>query len=93
MRPLKQPGARTCIALTKGPARAAQTLPLLGHMHPPFFHIMDEIQAGLRYLFQTESKYTCLMSGTGHAGAALAPHATLPFQTYFLTVFTLISTW
>ncbi len=38
-------------------------------MHPPFFHIMDEIQAGLRYLFQTESKYTCLMSGTGHAGA------------------------
>ncbi|KAK9842592.1 hypothetical protein WJX81_008023 [Elliptochloris bilobata] len=47
---------------------AAQCLPLLGHMHPPFFKIMDEIQAGLRYLFQTESKYTCLMSGTGHAG-------------------------
>ena len=25
-------------------------------------------QDGLRYLFQTDSKYVCLMSGTGHAG-------------------------
>ena len=38
-------------------------------MHPPFFKIMDEIQAGLRYVFQTSSKYTLLISGTGHAGA------------------------
>ena len=29
-------------------------------------------QEGLRYLFQTESKYVCLMSGTGHAGAGAA---------------------
>ena len=55
---------------------AAQCLPLLGHMHPPFFKIMDEIQDGLRYLFQTDSKYVCLMSGTGHAGAY--PKNTLP---------------
>lgn len=41
---------------------------LAGHMHPPFFKIMDEIQAGLRYVFQTSSKYTLLVSGTGHAG-------------------------
>jgi alanine-glyoxylate transaminase/serine-glyoxylate transaminase/serine-pyruvate transaminase len=27
---------------------AAQALPLLGHMHPPFIHIMDEIKEGLR---------------------------------------------
>ncbi|KAK9842475.1 hypothetical protein WJX81_001656 [Elliptochloris bilobata] len=47
---------------------AAQAMPLLGHMHPPFFKIMDEIQAGLRYVFQTSSEYTCLISGTGHAG-------------------------
>ncbi|KAK9843347.1 hypothetical protein WJX74_010741 [Apatococcus lobatus] len=47
---------------------AAQTLPLLGHMHPPFFRIMDEIQQGLRYVFQTDSPYTLLVSGTGHAG-------------------------
>ena len=31
---------------------AAQTLPLLGHLHPPFVKIMDEIQDGLRYVFQ-----------------------------------------
>lgn len=47
---------------------AAQSLPLVGHMHPPFFKIMDDIQDGLRYLFQTQSKYTLLVSGTGHAG-------------------------
>ena len=31
---------------------AAQSLPLLGHLHPPFIKIMDEIQDGLRYVFQ-----------------------------------------
>ena len=50
---------------------AAQSLPLLGHMHPPFFKIMDEIQQGLRYFFQTKSPYTLLVSGTGHAGVSL----------------------
>ena len=39
-------------------------------MHPPFFAIMDEIQDGLRYMFQTKSKYVCLISGTGHAGGS-----------------------
>lgn len=47
---------------------AAQSLPLLGHLHPPFLKIMDEIQQGLRYIFQTDSKYTLCISGTGHAG-------------------------
>lgn len=47
---------------------AAQSLPLLGHMHPPFISIMDEIKKGLQYLFQTSSPYTMLISGTGHAG-------------------------
>ena len=42
---------------------SAQTLPLLGHMHPPMFGIMDEIRQGLRYVFQTESPYTMLVSG------------------------------
>ena len=37
-------------------------------MHPPLFAIMDEIQEGLRYMFQTKSKYVLLISGTGHAG-------------------------
>ncbi|KAF6263065.1 pyridoxal phosphate-dependent transferase [Scenedesmus sp. NREL 46B-D3] len=51
---------------------AAQSLPLLGHMHPPFLKIMDEISDGLRYLFQTDSKYTLMVSGTGHAGMEAA---------------------
>ena len=54
--------------MTGAPRCTAQAMPLLGHMHPPFFKIMDEIQEGLRYVFQTRSKYTCLISGTGHAG-------------------------
>jgi len=29
---------------------------------------MDEIQGGLRYILQTDSKYTLMVSGTGHAG-------------------------
>lgn len=29
---------------------------------------MDEVREGLQYLFQTESKYTCLLPGPGHAG-------------------------
>lgn len=29
---------------------------------------MDEIQEGLRYTFQTDSPYTLMVSGTGHAG-------------------------
>lgn len=51
---------------------AAQSLPLLGHMHPPFLKIMDEMQEGLRYVFQTDSKYTLMVSGTGHAGMEAA---------------------
>ena len=30
--------------------------------------LQDDIQEGLRYVFQTDSKYTLLASGTGHAG-------------------------
>eukprot|EP00891_Asterochloris_glomerata_P005512 jgi/Astpho2/5512/Aster-02778 len=33
---------------------------------------MDEIQEGLRYLFQTESPYVLYVSGTGHAGMEAA---------------------
>jgi len=48
-------------------AMAAMTLPLLGHMHPPFLAIMDDIQSHLRYLFQTDSKYVLATSGSGHS--------------------------
>ena len=50
---------RECVLLP------VQALPLLGHLHPPFLHIMDEIQQGLRYLFQTTSPYTLVVAGTG----------------------------
>jgi alanine-glyoxylate transaminase/serine-glyoxylate transaminase/serine-pyruvate transaminase len=33
---------------------------------------MDEVQQGLRYLFQTSSPYTLCVSGTGHAGMEAA---------------------
>ncbi|GAX73666.1 hypothetical protein CEUSTIGMA_g1117.t1 [Chlamydomonas eustigma] len=62
------------ILMGPGPANAhprilaAQALPLLGHMHPPFLAIMDEIKSGLKYTFQTDSPYTLMVSGTGHAG-------------------------
>lgn len=69
--PLKVPSR---LLMGPGPTNAhprvlsAQSLPLLGHLHPPFLAIMDEIQQGLRYLFQTTSPYVLLVSGTGHAG-------------------------
>ncbi|KAL3150996.1 hypothetical protein ABBQ38_012869 [Trebouxia sp. C0009 RCD-2024] len=69
--PLKIP---TRLLMGPGPTNShprvltAQALPLLGHLHPPFLAIMDEIQQGLRYLFQTTSPYVLLVSGTGHAG-------------------------
>lgn len=44
-------------------ALAAMALPQLGHMHPPFLKIMDEISDYLRYLMQTDTKYTCAISG------------------------------
>lgn len=45
---------------------------LTSHRHPPFFKIMDEVQQGLRYVFQTKSPYTLCVSGTGHAGMEAA---------------------
>merc|ERR1719230_295939 len=47
-------------------ALAAMALPQLGHMHPPFLAVMDEIKAGLQYLVQTKSPYVMAVSGSGH---------------------------
>ena len=46
--------------------------PMLGHMHPEFFEVMDDIIAGLQYLFQTFNSLTIAVSGTGHAGMEAA---------------------
>ena len=52
------------------PPRVLQALsaPCIGHLDPVFLSIMNETQALLRYLFQTENELTIAVSGTGSAG-------------------------
>lgn len=42
--------------------------PLVGHLDPEFLAIMNETQALLRYVFQTQNTLTFAVSGTGSAG-------------------------
>ncbi|KAI8516976.1 hypothetical protein Bbelb_055570 [Branchiostoma belcheri] len=51
---------------------AASALPLLGHLHPEFLQIMDEVKAGIQYAFQTRNELTLAVSGTGHAAMEAA---------------------
>lgn len=46
----------------------AMMKPMLGHLHPEFTQIMDEVKEGLKYIFQTKTDVVCCVSGTGHAG-------------------------
>jgi len=46
----------------------AMTEPLLGHMDPYFFTIMDDTMKLLRFLFRTENELTFPISATGMAG-------------------------
>jgi len=46
----------------------ALSTPLLGHLDPTFLALMDDIQAGLRFIFQTKNRFTIAISGTGSAG-------------------------
>jgi len=46
----------------------AMSTPMVGHLDPDFIVIMDEVQALLKQLFQTENRLTIPMSGTGSAG-------------------------
>jgi alanine-glyoxylate transaminase/serine-glyoxylate transaminase/serine-pyruvate transaminase len=46
----------------------ALSAPLLGHLDPEFFTVMNDIQASLRTLFETEHRFTIAISGTGSAG-------------------------
>jgi alanine-glyoxylate transaminase/serine-glyoxylate transaminase/serine-pyruvate transaminase len=50
----------------------AMTHPLVGHLDPQFVALMDEVQALLRYVFQTENQLTIPVSGTGSAGMEAA---------------------
>jgi alanine-glyoxylate transaminase / serine-glyoxylate transaminase / serine-pyruvate transaminase len=50
----------------------AMSTPLLGHLDPEFLVIMNEVQAMLRAVFQTENPFTIAISGTGSAGMEAA---------------------
>jgi len=45
----------------------AQALPTIGHLHPEFTKVMDDIKAGVQYIFQTNNEMTFALSATGHA--------------------------
>ena len=50
----------------------AMVTPLLGHLDPRFLEIMNEVQAQLRWVFQTRNPFTIAVSGTGSAGMEAA---------------------
>ncbi len=50
----------------------AMSVPLLGHLDPDFLVIMNEVQAMLRAVFQTQNPFTIAVSGTGSAGMEAA---------------------
>src|SRR5437764_6830625 len=51
---------------------AAMAAPLLGHLDPLFLRCMDDVQALLRYVFETENRVTIPISATGSAGMEAA---------------------
>jgi alanine-glyoxylate transaminase/serine-glyoxylate transaminase/serine-pyruvate transaminase len=66
------------ILLGPGPSmvhpRVYQALgqPVLGHLDPQFLALMSDIQADLRYVFQTQNQLTIPVSGTGSAAMECA---------------------
>ena len=50
----------------------AMTAPLLGHMDPEFFSVMQGVVDMLRLVFQTSNELTLPLSGTGTAGMEAA---------------------
>ncbi|XP_049873876.1 alanine--glyoxylate aminotransferase [Pectinophora gossypiella] len=46
----------------------ALTRPILSPMCDEMFNVMDDVRAGLQYLYQTRSKLVLAMSGSGHSG-------------------------
>uniref|UniRef100_A0A8D3C5L7 Alanine--glyoxylate aminotransferase n=1 Tax=Scophthalmus maximus TaxID=52904 RepID=A0A8D3C5L7_SCOMX len=46
--------------------------PVIGHMHPEIFEIMNDIKSGTQYMFQTHNSMTFAVSGTGHTAMECA---------------------
>ncbi|XP_047442085.1 alanine--glyoxylate and serine--pyruvate aminotransferase a [Mugil cephalus] len=61
-----------------GPSNAPQRIleaganPVIGHMHPEIFEIMNDIKSGIQYIFQTRNAMTFAVSGTGHSAMECA---------------------
>ena len=51
---------------------SAMAAPVLGHLDPLFLGCMDDVQALLRYVFETENRVTVPISATGSAGMEAA---------------------
>jgi alanine-glyoxylate transaminase / serine-glyoxylate transaminase / serine-pyruvate transaminase len=51
---------------------AAMSQPVVGHLDPYFFSVVDEVRAGLRNVFGTANPMTLAISGTGSAGMETA---------------------
>ena len=50
----------------------AMTQPLVGHLDPYFFEVVNDIRTGLRAAFGTSNEMTLAISGTGSAGMETA---------------------
>jgi alanine-glyoxylate transaminase/serine-glyoxylate transaminase/serine-pyruvate transaminase len=48
--------------------RRAAARPMIGHLHPEFLAVLDEVQAMLRRVFRTSNPLTFPLSATGSAG-------------------------
>ena len=46
----------------------ALTSPVIGHMDPAYFNILDQVGEGLRHVFQTQNRLTHATPGTGTSG-------------------------
>src|SRR3954447_10943402 len=50
----------------------AMSKPIVGHLDPFFFSVVEDIRAGLREAFGTANDFTFAISGTGSAGMEAA---------------------
>lgn len=50
----------------------AMATPLVGYLDDYYVEVMEDIKAGLRYLFQTDNEYTFAVSGSGSAAMEMA---------------------
>ena len=72
--PLPELDTPNRILLAPGPTNVdprvyrAMTNPVLGHLDPDFLKVMDDVQALLRRLFDTENRLTYPVSATGSGG-------------------------